>query len=68
MPRRAWGVTAGTRVHSIGAMRAAGTVGRPARMPGRPAGSAMLTMRRQIDYCRVAAALCRPGPRRDRTA
>ena len=21
----------------------------------------MLTIRRQVDYCRVAAALCRPG-------
>jgi hypothetical protein len=30
-------------------------------MPSRPAGSVMLTIRRQIDYCRVAAALCRHG-------
>jgi hypothetical protein len=30
-------------------------------MPPRPAGSVMLTIRRPVDYCRVAAALCRRG-------
>jgi len=34
--------------------RTAGTS--PRRLPG-----AVLTIRRQVDYCRVAAALCCPG-------
>jgi len=54
--------------HSIGPMLAPAIASRPAGTPPRPTGSVMLTIRRQVDYCRVAAALCPPGPRRTRIA
>jgi len=40
-------------------MLAPAIASRSAGTPPRPAGSVMLTIRRQVDYCRVAAALCR---------
>jgi len=42
-------------------MLAPAIASRPAGTPPRPTGSVMLTIRRQVDYCRVAAALCRRG-------
>jgi hypothetical protein len=51
-------------LHSIGRMLSPRTTGGPAGTPPlHPPGSAMLTRRRQVDYCRVAAALC-PAPGR----
>jgi hypothetical protein len=38
------------------------TPSRPAgTLPRRLPGAVILTIRRQVDYCRVAAALCCPG-------
>jgi len=42
-------------------MLAPAIASRSAGTPSRPTGSVMLTIRRQVDYCRVAAALCRRG-------
>jgi len=45
--------------HTIGRVLAPAIASRPAGSASRPPGSVMLTIRRQVDYCRVAAALCR---------
>jgi hypothetical protein len=58
-------VTAGSAPHSIATMRIATCAGGPdgTEMPARPV-ALLLTRRRTIDYCRVAAApCCLPGRR-----
>lgn len=64
-----WEVTGGMRARSIGGVLAATNAGRPGSWPVLAAPmAALLTRRRPVDYCLVAAALCPPQPRQRQSA